>query len=58
MSEENKIQNLPLGLYWKDKCTTVERTVLPFQNQEIDWKATQKPEVKRYEDGILTCLPK
>jgi adenine-specific DNA-methyltransferase len=28
-------QELPLGLYWKGKRTTVDRTVLPFQNLEV-----------------------
>lgn len=35
MSEENKNKDLPLGLYWKNKRTTVDRTVLPFQNLEV-----------------------
>lgn len=37
MSEENnkKEQEMPLGLYWKGKRTTVERTVLPFQHLEV-----------------------
>lgn len=28
-------QELPLGLYWKGKRTTVDRTVLPFQHLEV-----------------------
>lgn len=28
-------QELPLGLYWKDKRTTVDRIVLPFQSLEV-----------------------
>ncbi|HAS95292.1 TPA: site-specific DNA-methyltransferase, partial [Candidatus Wolfebacteria bacterium] len=28
-------KELPLGLYWKDKRTTVDRTVLPFQSLEV-----------------------
>ncbi len=32
MTTENE---LPLGLYWKGKRTTVDRTVLPFQNLEV-----------------------
>ncbi len=37
MNEEKKPQEqeLPLGLYWKGKHTTVERTVLPFQHLEV-----------------------
>ena len=27
--------DLPLGLYWKGKRTTVDRTVLPFQSLEV-----------------------
>jgi len=34
MSDNNK-QDLPLGLYWKNKRTTVDRTVLPFQSLEV-----------------------
>jgi len=34
MSDNNK-QDLPLGLYWKGKRTTVGRTVLPFQSLEV-----------------------
>lgn len=32
MTTENE---LPLGLYWKGKRTTVDRTVLPFQSLEV-----------------------
>jgi hypothetical protein len=32
MTIENE---LPLGLYWKGKRTTVDRTVLPFQSLEV-----------------------
>src|SRR5574340_157966 len=32
MAEEKE---LPLGLYWKGKRTTVDRTVLPFQSLEV-----------------------
>lgn len=28
-------KELPLGLYWKGKLTTVDRTVLPFQSLEV-----------------------
>lgn len=35
MSENNTIQDMPLGLYWKDKRTTVDRIVLPFQSLEV-----------------------
>ena len=32
---KNNEQELPLGLYWKDKRTTVDRIVLPFQSLEV-----------------------
>lgn len=32
---ENNEQELPLGLYWKGKRTTVDRIVLPFQSLEV-----------------------
>lgn len=31
---EKKYQDLPTGLYWKDKKTEVDRIVLPFQTIE------------------------
>jgi 16S rRNA G966 N2-methylase RsmD len=35
INEQNKRQDLPLGLYWIGKRTTVDRTVLPFQCLEV-----------------------
>jgi site-specific DNA-methyltransferase (adenine-specific)/adenine-specific DNA-methyltransferase len=35
MSDMNNNQELPLGLYWKGKRTTVDRIVLPFQSLEV-----------------------
>jgi len=35
MSKEKNTPDLPLGLYWKNKRTTVDRTVLPFQKLEV-----------------------
>lgn len=35
MSENKTEQELPLGLYWKGKRTTVDRIVLPFQSLEV-----------------------
>jgi adenine-specific DNA-methyltransferase len=32
---DNNEQELPLGLYWKGKRTTVDRIVLPFQSLEV-----------------------
>jgi adenine-specific DNA-methyltransferase len=34
MNNDNNNQELPLGLYWKGKRTTVDRIVLPFQSLE------------------------
>jgi adenine specific DNA methylase Mod len=35
MNGNNNEKELPLGLYWKDKRTTVDRIVLPFQSLEV-----------------------
>ena len=35
MNNEEIKNELPLGLYWKDKKTTVDRIVLPFQSLEV-----------------------
>ena len=35
MNDTNNEQELPLGLYWKGKRTTVDRIVLPFQSLEV-----------------------
>lgn len=35
MNDKNNEQELPLGLYWKGKRTTVDRIVLPFQSLEV-----------------------
>lgn len=35
MDNNNIEQELPLGLYWKNKCTTVDRIMLPFQSLEV-----------------------
>jgi adenine-specific DNA-methyltransferase len=35
MSDKTNEQELPLGLYWKGKRTTVDRIVLPFQSLEV-----------------------
>ncbi len=45
MSEE-KFENLPTGLYWKNKKTEVEKTVLPFQTIETinESRATREKE--------------
>jgi adenine-specific DNA-methyltransferase len=35
MNDNTNEQELPLGLYWKGKRTTVDRIVLPFQSLEV-----------------------
>ncbi len=35
MNDKIEEQELPLGLYWKGKRTTVDRIVLPFQSLEV-----------------------
>lgn len=35
MNDKLEEQELPLGLYWKGKRTTVDRVVLPFQSLEV-----------------------
>jgi adenine-specific DNA-methyltransferase len=35
MSEQTNEEDFPLGLYWKDKRTTVDRIILPFQSLEV-----------------------
>lgn len=46
---EEKIQDLPTGLYWKGKKTEVERIVLPFQTIETinESRATREGEIKK-----------
>jgi len=35
MNNNDDEQELPMGLNWKDKRTTVDRIVLPFQSLEV-----------------------
>jgi len=35
MNDNNNEKELPLGLYWKGKRTTVDHIVLPFQSLEV-----------------------
>ncbi len=53
MSEENKKQNLPLGLYWKNKRTTVDRTVLPFQSLEVIETINESRATREKEKGTM-----
>ncbi len=49
---ENK-QELPLGLYWKDKRTTVERIVLPFQSLEVVETINESRATREKEKGSM-----
>ena len=53
MKEENKTPDLPLGLYWKDKRTTVDRTVLPFQNLEVIETINESRATREAEKGDM-----
>jgi adenine specific DNA methylase Mod len=46
-------QNLPLGLYWKDKRTTVERIVLPFQSLEVIETINESRATREKEKGTM-----
>lgn len=53
MSEENKKEELPLGLYWKGKRTTVDRTVLPFQSLEVVETINESRATREAEKGTM-----
>lgn len=53
MSEENKKEELPLGLYWKGKRTTVDRTVLPFQSLEVVETINESRATREAEKGSI-----
>lgn len=53
MSENNKTPDLPLGLYWKGKRTTVDRTVLPFQNLEVVETINESRATREAEKGTM-----
>ncbi len=53
MSEENKEQELPLGLYWKGKRTTVDRIVLPFQSLEVIETINESRATREKEKGTM-----
>lgn len=49
----NNEQELPLGLYWKDKQTTVERIVLPFQSLEVAETINESRVTREKEKGTM-----
>jgi len=53
MNETNEPQQLPLGLYWKDKKTTVDRIVLPFQNLEVIETINESRATREKEKGSM-----
>lgn len=46
-------QDLPLGLNWKDKRTTVDRIVLPFQNLEVIETVNESRATREKEKGTM-----
>jgi len=44
---------LPLGLYWKGKCTTVDRIVLPFQSLEVVETINESRATREKEKGSM-----
>ena len=54
---DNNEQELPLGLYWKGKRTTVDRIVLPFQSLEAieDPYIPTLDEVRAWANHIAYC---
>lgn len=51
MSDNQK--DLPLGLYWKDKRTTVDRIVLPFQSLEVIETINESRATREKEKGSM-----
>lgn len=49
----DKEQELPLGLYWKGKRTTVDRVVLPFQNLEVIETINESRATREKEKGTM-----
>ncbi len=54
MSENEN--EMPLGLYWKDKKTTVDRTVLPFQHLEVIETINESRETRKKREGNLFAV--
>lgn len=53
MSENTTEQELPLGLYWKGKRTTVDRIVLPFQSLEVIETINESRATREKEKGTM-----
>lgn len=53
MSDKTKEQELPLGLYWKGKRTTVDRIVLPFQSLEVVETINESRATREKEKGTM-----
>jgi len=53
MSDKNNEQELPLGLYWKGKRTTVDRIVLPFQSLEVVETINESRATREKEKGSM-----
>jgi adenine-specific DNA-methyltransferase len=52
-NNKNNEQELPLGLYWKGKRTTVDRIVLPFQSLEVVETINESRATREKEKGSL-----
>lgn len=50
---DNKEHELPLGLNWKGKCTTVDRIVLPFQSLEVVETINESRATREKEKGTM-----
>jgi adenine-specific DNA-methyltransferase len=53
MNENSNEKELPLGLYWKGKRTTVDRIVLPFQSLEAIETINESRATREKEKGTL-----
>jgi len=53
MAIESNEQELPLGLYWKGKRTTVDRIVLPFQSLEVIETINESRATREKEKGTM-----
>jgi len=52
-NNKNNEQELPLGLYWKGKRTTVDRIVLPFQSLEVVETINESRATREKEKGTF-----
>ena len=53
MSDQQEEKELPLGLYWKGKRTTVDRIVLPFQSLEVVETINESRATREKEKGSM-----